>query len=139
MTQYLLDTNVVSELRRSRPDPAVAAWFDSIGRADTVLSVLTIGEIHQGVLRLARRDPKQAEALADWLTALQRGYADRILPITAAVSRRWAELNAARPLPVVDSLIGATALEHGAVLATRNTGDLEGSGVPMVNPFNQPA
>lgn len=136
MTRYLLDTDVISELRRSRPHPAVAAWFEGIGQADVVLSVLTLGEIHQGIVRLGRRDPDQAAVLADWLGRLERGYADRILPVTAAVARRWAELNAVRSLPVIDSLIAATAIEHGAVLATRNVRDLAGVDLSMVNPFN---
>ena len=136
MTRYLLDTNVISELRRSRPHPAVAAWFEGIGQADVVLSVLTVGEIHQGIVRLGRRDPDQAAVLAEWLGRLERGYADRILPVTPAVARRWADLNAVRSLPVIDSLIAATAVEHRAVLATRNVRDLEGVGVPMVNPFD---
>ena len=135
MTRYLLDTNIISELRRSRPDPAVVKWLDGIGRADLLLSVLTIGEIHQGIVRLARRDPDQARVLADWLAALERGYADRIVPVTATVARRWAELNAVRPLPVIDSLLAATAIEHDAVLVTRNVRDLEGVDVRMVNPF----
>lgn len=136
MTRYLLDTNVISELRRSRPHPAVEAWFKDIGRADVVLSALTLGEIHQGIVRLGRRDPDQAAVLADWLGRLERGYADRILPVTVAVARRWAELNAVRSLPVIDSLIAATAIEHGAVLATRNVRDLAGVDVTMVNPFD---
>lgn len=135
MTRYLLDTNVVSELRRSRPDPAVTAWFDTVSSPEVLLSVLTIGEIHQGIVRLARRDPDQAALLARWLEQLETGYADRIVPITAGVTRRWAELNAVRTLPVVDSLLAATAQEAGAVLVTRNTRDLEGVGVPLLNPF----
>jgi len=128
VTRYLLDTNIISELRRSRPDPAVVKWLDGIGRADLLLSVLTIGEIHQG-------DPDQARVLADWLAALEHGYADRIIPVTSPVTRRWAELNAVRPLPVIDSLLAATAIEHDAVLVTRNVRDLEGVDVRMVNPF----
>ena len=135
MTRYLLDTNIISELRRSRPDPAVVKWLDGIGRANLLLSVLTIGEIHQGIVRLARRDPDQARVLADWLAALEHGYADRIIPVTSPVTRRWAELNAVRPLPVIDSLLAATAIEHDAVLVTRNVRDLEGVDVRMVNPF----
>ena len=135
MTRYLLDTNVVSELRRTRPHPEVARWFDGIGPAQVVLSVLTVGEIHRGILQLARRDPTQAAGLADWLGQLERGYADRILPVTAAIGRRWAELNVVRTLPVVDSLIAATAVEHDAVLVTRNTRDLAGVDVPMINPY----
>lgn len=133
--RYLLDTNVVSELRRSRPHPAVAGWLESVAGAELVLSVLTIGEIHLGVECLRRRDPSQAETLAHWLHQLRQGYADRILPVTSAIVTRWAELNVDRPLPAVDSLIAATAIEHDAVLVTRNVADLEGAAVPMIDPF----
>lgn len=124
MTRYLLDTNVVSELRRPRPHPGVVRWFDESRGAELYLSALTIGEIRLGIVRLRRRDPEQATALAGWLDGLEAGYADRILPVTATVAHRWAELNAERPLPVVDALIAATALEHGATLVTRNVADL---------------
>lgn len=134
--RFLLDTNVVSELRRSRPHPSVTAWFDSLGSADLWLSVLTIGEIRQGILRLRRRDPPQADLLDRWLAQLQDGYADRILPVSVAVAQRWALLNESRPLPVVDGLIAATAIEHGATLVTRNVADLAGVDVPMINPFD---
>ena len=135
MTRYLLDTNVVSELRRARPAPAVLRWFDQARDAELCLSALTIGDIRLGIVRLQRRDPEQAAALAAWLDGLESGYADRILPVTAAVARRWAELHAERPLPVVDALIAATAAEHGATLVTRNVGDLAGVDVPMIDPF----
>nr|WP_297422306.1 type II toxin-antitoxin system VapC family toxin [uncultured Actinotalea sp.] len=139
MRRYLLDTNVVSELRRSRPDPAVVRWFDSVGPADLFLSVLTIGEIRLGVVRLRRRDPERAAAIDEWLDRLQSGYADRILPVTPAVARRWAEMNEARTLPVVDALIAATAVEHDAVLVTRNVADLAGTDVRLLDPFGAPA
>ena len=135
MTRYLLDTNVVSELRRARPDAGVLAWLDHARDHELYLSALTIGEIRLGIVRLHRRDPVQAAALDTWLDGLESGYADRIWPVTVAVARRWAELNAARPLPVVDALLAATAAEHGATLVTRNVGDLAGIDVPMVDPF----
>lgn len=133
--RYLLDTNVVSELRRRRPHPAVVAWFERARSADLLLSALTIGEIRLGVVRLRRRDPDQADVLDRWLDGLESGYADRILPVTPAVARRWADLNAERSLPVVDALLAATALEHDAVLVTRNTADLAGVDVRVINPF----
>ena len=139
MTRYLLDTNVVSELRRPRPDPAVLQWFDDARGAELYLSVLTIGEIRLGIVRLARRAPDRAGALAAWLDGLESGYVDRILPVTAAVARRWAQLNAERPLPVVDALLAATALEHAATLVTRNANDLAGVDVPIVDPFSRRA
>jgi len=135
VSRYLLDTNVISELRRARPDPHVVAWAEGLSSADLWLSVLTVGEIHQGIVRLARRDPSQAAVLAQWLDGLERGFADRILPVTPAVARRWAELNSVRSLPVVDSLIAATALETDAVLVTRNIRDLDGIGVTLLDPF----
>lgn len=142
MSRYLLDTNVVSELRRSRPHPMVAQWFDGIGSAELFLSVLTIGEIRLGVVRLRRRDPSQADTIDAWLDRLESGYADRILPVTASVARRWAELNETRTLPVMDALIAATAVEHDAVLVTRNVAGLASladADVRLLNPFDAPA
>ena len=135
MPGFLLDTNVVSELRRARPDPGVVRWLEAARGDELCLSVLTIGEIRLGIVRLERRDPAQARALEGWLSGLESGYADRILPVTAAVARRWADLNAARPLPVVDALLAATAIEHGATLVSRNVADLAGVDVPLLDPF----
>ena len=135
MTRYLLDTNVVSELRRPRPDPGVVRWLEAARGDDLYLSVLTIGEIRLGIVRLERRDPARAEVLEAWLAGLEQGYADRILPVTAAVARRWAALNTDRPLPVVDALLAATAAEHDATLVTRNVADLAGVDVPLLDPF----
>lgn len=134
-TGYLLDTNVVSELRRRQPEPQVLAWLATTTSAQLHLSVLTVGEIHQGIERLRARDPKQAAALSTWADELTTGYADRILPVSAQVARRWAELNTVRTLPVIDSLIAATASVHGLTVVTRNTRDMEGVGVDLVDPW----
>lgn len=99
------------------------------------MSVLTLGEIRSGIERIRRRDPAQARALEAWLTRLRRGYGDRTLPISPEVGDRWGRLNAVRPLPTVDSLIAATALEHGLTLVTRNVDDYAGTGVALFNPF----
>jgi len=98
-SRFLLDTNVVSEVRRSRPDPAVAAWFDGLGQAELFLSVLTLGEIGLGIHRLRRRDAAQADVLDRWLAKLRRVYADRLLPVTdevAAPGRRSTRLGRCR-------------------------------------------
>lgn len=132
---WLLDTNVVSELRRRTPTPAVVHWYEGV-RADSLyLSVLTVGEIHQGVIRLRPRDPRRAAAIAAWLDELLVGYAEHVLPVTEAVARRWAELNSVRPLPVVDSLLAATASVHDLTFVTRNAVDVAGTGVPVLDPF----
>jgi len=136
-SRFLLDTNVVSEIRRSRPDPAVTAWFDGLGQAELFLSVLTLGEIGLGIHRLRRRDAEQADVLDRWLAELRRVYADRVLPVTDEVAERWAMLNTPRPLPVVDGLLAATALVHDAVLVTRNTADLRGVDVRTIDPFTR--
>jgi predicted nucleic acid-binding protein len=132
---YLLDTNVVSEVRRRTPDPAVLGWFDSVRADELHLSVLVVGEIRQGIERLARRDPGRAAPYEKWLLDLQDLYGDRIVPVTTAVADAWGRLNAPDPLPVVDGLLAATALVHGWTLVTRNTADVARTGVRMVNPF----
>ncbi len=135
--RYLLDTNVISELRKgSRCDPAVAAWEQAelIPQGGAV-SVITIGEIRKGIDLIAQRDPEQASRLESWLQGLYRNFAARILPITTDVAEEWGRLNAKRPLPAVDSLLAATATVRGLILATRNVSDLRDVGVRVVNPF----
>ncbi|MGF1661558.1 MAG: type II toxin-antitoxin system VapC family toxin [Kineosporiaceae bacterium] len=133
---FLLDTNVISELRKgTRADPGVRAWFDDVADDDLFLSVLVIGELTKGVAQVRRRDPAGANALDRWLRQVRLEYADRILPVTADVAETWGGLNVPDPLPVVDSLIAATARVHGLAVVTRNTVDLSRTGVPVVNPF----
>lgn len=102
---------------------------------DLHLSVLVLGEIEQGIERLRPRDPDRARALVTWLDGLRERHAGRIAPVTLDVALAWGRLNAARPLPVVDGLLAATALTHGWALVTRNVRDLAGTGVELVNPF----
>ncbi|MFB8229773.1 type II toxin-antitoxin system VapC family toxin [Cellulosimicrobium sp. NPDC055967] len=136
--RYLLDTNVVSELVRPRADQQVVAWLRGLRTHQIYLSVLTIGEIRTGVQRLMSRDAARATALETWVHGLEETYGDRILPVTLEIAQRWPAVHAARPLPVVDSLLAATALAHGLTVATRNTRDFVDSGVPVVNPFSSP-
>ena len=133
---YLLDTNVISELRKGRRcDPGVASWFSGVSSDDLFLSVLTFGEIRKGVERLRRRDPVAAQSLEGWLTRLVAAYSERAFAIDQPVAEQWGRLNAPDPLPVVDSLLAATAIVHGLTLVTRNVDDVARTGVDHLNPF----
>jgi toxin FitB len=131
---FLLDTNVVSEIRRGR-DPNVREWVGAVEDVDLHLSVMTLGEIRKGIELLRGRDPAQAEVFANWLGELHTRFADRIVPIDAGIAEEWGRLNALATRNTVDSLIAASARMHGLTVATRNTGDFEGCGVPLVNPW----
>jgi predicted nucleic acid-binding protein len=134
--KFLLDTNVVSELRKGpRIDRNVGAWFAGLGANELFLSVLVIGEIRRGIERIRRRDPKSAQALDRWLSGLSAGFEDRILPVDRRVAEEWGRMNVPNPLPVLDALMAATAKVHGLVLATRNVKDVASTGVTTVNPF----
>lgn len=132
----LLDTNVVSELRRSRPSPRVLQWYRSVPADDLYVSVLAIGEIRQGIERVRRRGDERVDELERWLATLMSAYGDRIVPITTEVADRWGRLAAAHSLPAVDALMAATALVHDWTLATRNVRHVERTGVRWVNPFD---
>lgn len=132
---YLLDTNVISEARKPGGNEGVKRWLASARGDELYLSVLVLGEVRQGVERLRRRDPARANVYDAWLTRLSQDYADRLLPITLAVAEEWGRLNSLRPLPVIDSLLAATARVHSLTLVTRNTSDFTGTGVNLLNPF----
>jgi toxin FitB len=132
---FLLDTNVLSEVRRKRPDPNVQAWLAAVPEAELYVSVLVVGEIRQGIERLRRRDRSQALVFETWLSALVRGYADRIIPVTAEVAEEWGRMNVPDPLPVIDGLMAATAKLRGWTFVTRNVADLAGCGARLLNPF----
>jgi predicted nucleic acid-binding protein len=132
---YLLDTNVLSETRRKKADAGVMAFLEAADSASLFLSVLTIGELRKGVAAKRRSDAVAADALAAWLEGLEFGFADRILPIDAAIARLWGDWSADRPRPVVDTLLAATAVQHGLVFVTRNTSDVSGLQVALHNPW----
>ncbi len=136
---FLIDTNVVSELRKgARADAGVRTWFDEHQADQLWLSVLVVGELRRGVELLRRRDAKAGRRLSEWLDTVTNDFDDRIIPVTTEVCERWALLNVPDPLPVIDGLLAATALEWDLVLVTRNTADVERTGVALVNPFARP-
>ena len=133
---YLVDTNVLSELRRKEPNPRVVAWFEERPATTLYISVLTLGEIRKGIEAL--RKSKRKLKLLDWLdTELPAFFTGRILPIDEEVADRWGRLLAAagRPLPAIDSLLAATALTHGLALVTRNVDDFPHPDLEIVNPW----
>lgn len=135
MKGYLLDTNVISDLRRpGSRNVGLRAWFDAQSAEELYLSVVTLGEIRQGIEQVRRRDQPQADRLSRWLDDLGRFYADRLLPVDHAVAEEWGRLRAIRPVPVVDALIAATARVHALTLVTRNEKDVAGLGVKTLNP-----
>ena len=133
---FLIDTNVVSELRKgARANSDVRAWFEEHSTDSLWLSALVVGELRRGAELLRRRDTKAGRSLDRWLQTITADFGDRILPVTTEVCERWALLNVPDPLPVIDGLLAATALVHNLVLVTRNTSDIERTGVGLVNPF----
>lgn len=131
---YLLDTNVVSELRRPKPHGAVLAWIADIPSENLRLSALTVGEIQAGIELTREQDPAKAQVLEQWLDEVEMSFA--VLPMDAEVFRVWARLKHRRSDTLVeDAMIAATALVHGLTVATRNVRDFEGFGVALINPF----
>jgi toxin FitB len=133
---FLLDTNVISELRKKNPNGNVLAWYDTVRSEQLHLSVITLGEIRLGVERLRRRDAVQAGQLELWLNTLRTAYRDRIVPVDGPVADEWGRISVPDPLPVMDGLLAATAAVHGWTLVTRNVTDVQRSGVGLLNPFD---
>jgi predicted nucleic acid-binding protein len=133
---FLVDTNVISELRKgNRCDAFVARWWSTVIAGEIFLSVLTIGEIRKGIENIRRRDAPSAVAIEKWLFGLLREHSAHILPVDLEVAEEWGRLNAPDPLPVIDSLLAATARVHGLTLVTRNVPDIERTGVASLNPW----
>ena len=133
---YLLDTNVISELRKgARADPGVTSWFAGLADEEVFLSVLTIGEIRRGIESVRRRDPAAAGALDSWLARLTDAHGERILPVDRAIAEEWGRMSAPDPLPVVDGLLAATAVVLGLTLVTRNIADVASTGALLLDPF----
>jgi len=136
---FILDTNVVSELRKTRlgrADAHVAGWAKSVPPTSLFLSAITILELELGILILERRDPAQSAALRSWLDSqVLPAFSDRILPVDISVARRCAKLHSPDPRPERDALIAATALVHGMTVVTRNVSDFDTTGVSILNPW----
>jgi hypothetical protein len=133
---FLLDTNVISEIKKGdKANQHVLNWFSSVPVEHLYLSVLVLGEIRVGITSLKRRDPIQAKRLEQRMTQLESLFADRILVVSSQVAVAWAEMNVPDRLPVIDSLLAATAQVHGLTLVTRNIKDVARTGVRLLNPF----
>jgi toxin FitB len=133
---FLLDTNVISETRRKRPDSQVMSWLRGVDPANMHVSVLTFGEIAKGISQRARHDAAEAEVLRHWLETTRRLYSDRTVAIDTEISEAWGQLAAKRTFPVIDGLLAATALVRGMTFVTRDTRDIAGTGVRTINPWN---
>ena len=132
---YLLDTNVVSALRRPDRHPAPTVWLKDQRASDLYISVVTVAEIERGICPADSPKPIFARELAAWLERTLAGFADRLLGVDVPTARRWGRLSATLGHSGADLLIAATALEHGLTVATRNTRHFKSTGVPVLNPF----
>lgn len=135
---YLLDTNVVSELRKREPHQGVVTWIQAVPEEALYLSAVTIGEIQAGIEITRQQDAEKAEEIETWLDAVAQSYS--VLSVDAPIFRRWAQLTHGRPdHHLEDALIAATALVRELTVVTRNVSDFEPFGAPLINPFTSPA
>ncbi len=133
---FLLDTNVLSEVRKGENCNAnVRRWWQSTTSADLYLSVIVAGEIYRGIEKLMKTNPVLARKFKSWITDLIHSFEGRLLPVDLATAELWGRISSNRTLPLADGLLAATALAHDLTLVTRNTKDIEGTGVRFLNPF----
>lgn len=135
MAGFLLDTCVLSETRRRRPDAGVVEFLARADAAQLYVSMLTIGEMRNGIAKKRLTDTEAADRLAAWAQRIETDFSDRVLGIDVAAARIWGDLSAQGGTPVIDTLIAATALVHGLTVVTRNTKDFATSGAPLLNPW----
>jgi toxin FitB len=137
---FLIDTNVLSELRKgARADLNVRRWFEGMDENSIFLSVLVTGEIRRGIESIRKRDPRAALALERWLDNVMEAHSERVLPVDASTADEWGRLDARGSLPVVDGLLAATARVHDLTLVTRNVKDVVRTGVDVLDPFTATA
>ena len=138
MSGFLLDTNILSELRKeNRCDAGVRQWFEKTGSEELFVSVLVLGEIRHGIERIRLRDHSQARALDRWLQWVSTEYADRLLPVDEKVADQWGRLGVKQPVPILDAFLAATALVHDLEIVSRDEGDFRNTGVRVINPFSK--
>ncbi|MDD9981135.1 MAG: type II toxin-antitoxin system VapC family toxin [Gammaproteobacteria bacterium] len=134
---FLIDTDVLSALRRRDRNPDVVRWISDQRTTELYLSVVSVGEVERGIVRQRRRDPAFAQMLAAWLDGVLALYGERILAVDLSTARRWGRLCGVLGNEGVDLLIAVTALEHGLTVVTRNVRHFEPAGVPVLNPFDR--
>ena len=135
--KFLLDTNIISEIRkRNRADANVARWITQTPVAEIGTSVIVLAEIRRGIELKRRIDPEQAASLDRWFAQMRSRLGDRLLPIDETIADTWARLNVPDPLPLIDGLLAATAKVYGLMLVTRNIADISRTGVLLLNPFS---
>jgi len=141
MAGFLLDTHVLSEIRKGsgRAHPQVWEWWLGMQDQELFLSVMTLGEIRKGIDRLGLRDAPKSLVLERWLEEVKHAFRERLIEVTVGIAERWGKLQAIRTLPEVDALLAASVLEHDLTLVTRNEADFAGLGIRVINPFLDPA
>lgn len=132
---YLLDTDILSAIRRKHRDPNLEKWLRSLNSIDVFLSVVTLGEVERGIILQRRTNPEFAADLERWLDTFLLSYEQRILPLTLSIARRWGQLSGELGHNNADLMIAATALEHNLTVATRNTRHFEPTQVTLINPY----
>ena len=136
MSGFLLDTNVLSELRKGpRCNPGLRKWYEQVEDENLFISVLSLGEVRKGIEGVRKKEPAQAIAIEAWLNSVNETSRARILKVSAEVAEKWGRFAALRPIPVIDGLLVATADVHNLTFVTRNISDLHNLTAPLLNPF----
>ena len=135
---YLLDTNVLSEFNKARPNGRVVQFIQSLPPEHTFVSVLSLGELRKGAALLSHRNQAKSQSMSTWIDHLESEYNTRVLDITRPITLLWGELSATRSRPAIDTLLAATAIFHKLIFVTRNTRDVQDTPVALLNPWQEP-